>query len=73
MEQYWTNRMGWHGGYIKFDTAKTLKPDERIYISIYRFFFYFSKLQTVFLVVIVVMLSLLTSADEIVSLNFFLR
>ena len=69
MEQYW--RRGWQSGFIKFNTPHTVKPDERICISIYIDFSISRNCRPFSLLVVMEMLSLIISAIEIVSLFYF--
>ena len=58
-------------GFIKFNTPHTVKPDERICISIYIDFSISRNCRPFSLLVVMVILSLLISAIEIVSLFLF--
>ena len=69
MEQYW--RRGWQSGFIKFNTPHTVKPDERVCISIYIDFSISRNCRPFSLLVVMEMLSLIISAIVIVSLFYF--
>ena len=73
MEQYWRNKRGWQSGFIKFNTPQTVRPDERVCISIYIDFSISRNCRPFSLLVVMVILSLLISAIEIVSLFFISR
>ena len=72
MEQYWRNKRGWQSGFIKFNTPQgEVRPDERVCISIYIDFSISRNCRPFSLLVVMVILSLLISAIEIVSLFLF--
>ena len=71
MEQYWRNKRGWQSGFIKFNTPQTVRPDERVCISIYIDFSISRNCRPFSLLVVMEMLSLIISAIVIVSLFLF--
>ena len=71
MEQYWRIKRGWQSGFIKSNTPQTVKPDERVCISIYIDFSISRNCRPFSLLVVMVILSLIISAIEIVSLFYF--